>query len=351
MRSCKHDLAASESPASRREVRRGRRVASAADARYDGSEPVTIVVTGGAGFIGSNLCARLLSAGHTEVRVVDDFSTGLRENVSGLDVDVIEVSVADAAAVQHALRGATAVVHLAARASVPRSVADPRATHDANATGTLNVLEAARSAGVPHLVVASSSSVYGANPALPKREDMVPAPLSPYAASKLATESYALAWQHTFGIGVLALRFFNVFGPRQQPGHAYAAVIPAFVHAALRGEPLVVHGDGEQSRDFTFVGTVCDIIAQAVERGVTSPGPVNLAFGTRTSLLELIGMIEDRVGHVVEREHVGTRAGDVRHSQADNAVLRSLFPGAKPADLGDGLDATIAWMRAHLQAR
>jgi UDP-glucose 4-epimerase len=190
--------------------------------------------------------------------------------------------------------------------------------------------------------------VYGANPTLPKREDLATHPLSPYAVSKLATEQYALAWQHSYGLRTLAFRFFNVFGPRQAPGHAYAAVIPAFTHAALTGEPLIVHGDGTQSRDFTYVGTVTDVIVEAIERGVTSTTPVNLAFGTRTNLLELIDRLGEIVDTPVVTTHVEARAGDVPHSQADNTLLRSLFPDIQPVALEEGLQATVAWMRGYL---
>jgi UDP-glucose 4-epimerase len=182
---------------------------------------------------------------------------------------------------------------------------------------------------------------------LPKHEGLVPAPLSPYAASKLATEQYALAWQHSFALPTLAFRFFNVFGPRQAPGHAYAAVIPAFVHAAVTGQPLVVHGDGTQSRDFTFVGSVAEVIVDAVVRRVVHPGPVNLAFGSRTTLLELIALIEGIIGAGVEREHQSTRLGDVPHSQADMTLLKSLFPNVQPVDLATGVRATVDWMRTR----
>jgi UDP-glucose 4-epimerase len=230
---------------------------------------------------------------------------------------------------------------------VPRSIVDPVASHDANATGTVNILQAARALNDPLVIVASSSSVYGANPTLPKHEGLVPMPVSPYAASKLATEQYTLAWQHSFGVRALAFRFFNVFGPFQAAGHAYAAVVPAFVSAALRGEPLVIHGDGEQSRDFTYVGTLCEVVTDAILRGVTSPTPVNLAFGTRVTLLEVVAMLEDIVGHPLERQHVDTRAGDVRHSQADNSRLLELFPDVVPVPLEDGLRATVEWMRSQ----
>jgi UDP-glucose 4-epimerase len=173
-------------------------------------------------------------------------------------------------------------------------------------------------------------------------------PVSPYAVSKLATEQYALSWQQSFQLPTLPFRFFNVFGPYQAPDHAYAAVIPAFVAAALRGEPLVIHGDGHQSRDFTYVGTVCDVIVDAIKRGVASPQPVNLAFGTRVSLLEVVKLLEEIVGHSLTTRHVETRAGDVRHSQADNTQLRTLFPDVAPVSLVNGLVETVDWMRRRL---
>ena len=307
-----------------------------------------VLVTGAAGFIGSHVCERLASGGH-EVVGLDDLSTGSIENVDGIPVRLVEGSILDLDALADASAGASAIVHLAARPSVPRSIVDPVASHEANATGTLRVLEAARTLDDPIVVVASSSSVYGANPTLPKREDLATQPLSPYAVSKLATEQYALAWQHSYGLRTLAFRFFNVFGPRQAPGHAYAAVIPAFIHAALTGQPLTVHGDGTQSRDFTYVGTVTEVIVDAITRGVSAPTPVNLAFGSRTSLLEVI----ERVGQLtglgpLERNHTEVRPGDVPHSQADNTLLRSLFPDVEPVSLDDGLAATVEWMQTWL---
>ena len=303
-------------------------------------------MTGGAGFIGANLCRRLSSAGERVV-ALDDLSTGNLDNLRGIDVTFVEGSILDATALDGALDGATAVVHLAARPSVPRSIADPVASHLANATGTVEVLEAARRAGNVHVIVASSSSVYGANPTLPKHEDLATQPLSPYAASKLATEAYALAYQQSFGLPALAFRFFNVFGPLQPAGHAYAAVVPAFVAAALAGEPLVVHGDGKQSRDFTYVDTVTEVIADAIARRVTSPTPVNLAFGTRTDLLSLIAELEVILGTAVAVEHVETRAGDVKHSQADSTRLHELFPDVVATPLPDALRATVDWFRAQ----
>jgi UDP-glucose 4-epimerase len=307
---------------------------------------VSIVVTGGAGFIGANLSRRLHERGD-DVVVVDDLSTGNVENLRDLDLTFVEGTILDATALDRAMRDATAVVHLAARPSVPRSITDPVASHLANATGTVEVLEAARRAGNLHVVVASSSSVYGANPTLPKREDLATMPLSPYAASKLATESYALAYQHSFGLPALAFRFFNVFGPLQAAGHAYAAVVPAFVSAALEERPLTVHGDGKQSRDFTYVDTVTEVIADALARRVTSTTPVNLAFGTRTDLLTLIAELEAILGTTVTVEHTESRAGDVKHSQADSTRLQELFPDVVPTALPDALRATVDWFRGQ----
>ncbi len=308
-----------------------------------------VVVTGGAGFIGANLCRALVEQGVSEhVVALDDLSTGEKANLAGVaGVELVEGSILDDDALDTVLPGASAVVHLAARPSVPRSLVDPMASHRTNATGTMTVLEAARRHGGPHVIVASSSSVYGANPALPKHEDMATMPVSPYAASKLATEAYALAYARSFGLDVLAFRFFNVFGPLQPAGHAYAAVVPAFVDAALAGRALPVHGDGTQTRDFTYVGTVSAVIADAVRRRVTSPGPVNLAFGSRVSLLELVDLLEDVLGHPVAREHTDPRPGDVRDSQADRSRLGALFPGVQPVPLAEGLAATVAWFRSR----
>jgi UDP-glucose 4-epimerase len=314
--------------------------------RSNDSDPrVRVVVTGGAGFIGANLCRTLVATpGVDRVVALDDLSTGSLANLEGVDgVEFVEGSILDTGLLDRVVPGSSAIIHLAARPSVPRSLADPMATNEVNTTGTLRILEAARHHGGPQVVVASSSSVYGANPVLPKHEDMTAMPVSPYAVSKLATESYALAYGHSFGLPTLAFRFFNVFGPLQAPDHAYAAVIPAFVAHALRGEPLPVHGDGGQTRDFTYVGTVCSVLAESIVRNVTDVRPVNLAFGTRVSLLEVIGLIEQELGRSLERTHSGTRAGDVRDSQADQGKLRRLFPDVRPIPLDEGLRATIAW--------
>ena len=306
-----------------------------------------VVVTGGAGFIGANLCRSLASTTEvTDVVALDDLSTGSRRNLDGVGTTLVEGDLTDAAVLDAVLPGTASVVHLGARPSVPRSIDDPIASHHVNATGTLQVLEGVRRHGVPHVVVASSSSVYGANPELPKHEGLTPRPLSPYAVSKLASESYAIAHAHVFGFGALAFRFFNVFGPLQPAGHAYAAVVPVFISAALAGEPLTVHGDGGQTRDFTFVGSVCDVITDAVLRRVSRDRPVNLAFGSRSSLLEVIAQLEGILGRSLERRHSEPRPGDVRDSQSDQTNLRALFPVAVPVDLEEGLRRTLSWFES-----
>jgi UDP-glucose 4-epimerase len=306
-----------------------------------------ILITGGAGFIGSNLARTSLA--HPEVGrvvVLDDLSTGSKENLAGLDVDFRQGSVTDLAALADAVAGVDSVVHLAALASVPQSIDDPRGCHEVNATGTLNVLEACRSAGVGHVLAASSSAVYGSNPAPLKHEREWVRPLSPYGVSKLATEQYLLAYQTCYDISTVAFRFFNVYGPGQPAGHVYAAVIPLFVDALLHGRPLTVNGDGSQTRDFIFVGTVCDILLDACVRRVGHPEPVNVALNQETSLLELIdalGAVSGLPPEVVFRE---PRPGDVLHSRADDSSLRSLFPRLDAVPLAEGLRQTIEWARS-----
>ena len=303
-----------------------------------------VLVTGGAGFIGANLCRTLVRRG-AEVVVLDDLSTGRLAHLEGVDVDLRVASVLDRAAVVDACAKVDSVVHLAAVPSVGRSLVDPHRSNDVNVTGTLEVLDAARAVDA-QVVLASSSSVYGHNPSLPKSEEMVCAPASPYAAGKLAAESYALSYQTCFGLKCAAFRFFNVFGPLQTPGHAYAAAIPAFVWAALHGEPLAVFGDGEQSRDFTFVDSVVDVLTECVRRGISDAGPINLAFGTRTSLNDVIGMLSALLGRRLDVVHHPARTGDVRHSQASAVALRRLFPMIEPLPLEMALCRTVEWMES-----
>ncbi|HKS99172.1 MAG TPA: NAD-dependent epimerase/dehydratase family protein [Rugosimonospora sp.] len=309
-----------------------------------------VLVTGGAGFIGATAC-RVLSAHPAIDRVValDNLSTGYAANLDGVRARLVTGSILDRDLLGALVADSDAVVHLAARPSVPRSLADPVATHEANATGTMYVLEACRAAGT-YLVGASSSSVYGSVPDLPKHEDLATRPLSPYAASKLAAEAALLAYQSAFAVPTLALRFFNVYGPMQSVGHAYAAVVPTFIDAALRGVPLPVHGSGAQSRDFTFVGTVAQVLLQAVLRRVTSTTPVNLAFGNRVSLVDLIAQLGALTDRPVQAEHLPPRTGDVHDSQADCSRLRALFPAVQPVPLAEGLRLTVDWYRALLAA-
>ncbi|GAA4957972.1 NAD-dependent epimerase/dehydratase family protein [Actinoplanes utahensis] len=304
-----------------------------------------VLVTGGAGFIGSHLCAKLTGRG-IDVRVLDDFSTGRWRNLVNLRVEVVAGSVTDTTTVDRVARDVDAIVHLAAVASVPESIKSPVRTHDVNVTGTLNVLEAAR---VPnaHVVVASSAAVYGNASGTVGAPFSPPRPLTPYAASKLTTETYATSWQESYGLPTLPLRFFNVFGPRQWPGDAYAAVVPAFAAAAVFGQPLLIHGDGVQTRDFIPVDTVASILADAVEDRVTSPAPIDVAHGTRTSLLELADILEGILQRRLRREFLPARAGDIRHSSGDGSALRALFPGLPPVDLHAALGETVAWWRTQ----
>jgi UDP-glucose 4-epimerase len=308
---------------------------------------VRITVTGGAGFIGANLVRTLVAEGAHEVTVLDDLSSGTRDNLTGLEqVRFIEGSVLDEAVLDAAVADAEAIVHLAARVSVPASVDDPVDTHEVNATGTLRVCEAARRVGGAHLVWASSSAVYGSPTRMPIDETTPVAPASPYAASKLAGEGIASAYAACYGLPVLTFRFFNVFGPLQPADHAYAAVVPAFVDAALAGRPVQIDGDGGQTRDFISVRALTSVLATAVERRLVHEAPVNLAFGTRRSVLELAEELEAIVGPLAV-EHRAERAGDVRHSQADDARLRELVPDLPADDFADGLEATVRWFRSH----
>ncbi len=308
------------------------------------------LVTGGAGFIGSNIVHALVARGET-VRVLDNFSTGSWANLAEVRdrIEVIEGDVRDPSVLQRALAGVEYVSHQAALRSVPRSVDDPLSTDAVNTHGTLQLLVAARAAGtVKRVVYASSSSVYGDSPALPKEEDQTPAPISPYAVSKLAGEYYCRTFTRLYGLETVSLRYFNVFGPRQSPESKYAAVVPLFIRAALRGEPLVVHGDGEQSRDFTYI----DNVVQANLLACTQPnvgGEVfNVACNERHSVLEIAHTVARLVGKPIKIEHTPPRAGDVRHTQASIAKAQRLL-GYQPAvGFEEGMRRTVAWLRQQL---
>lgn len=305
-----------------------------------------VLITGGSGFIGSHLVRAVLARGW-EVTVLDNFATGSAANIAGLPVRLVSVSVIHAAAVARSMEAVDSVVHLAALGSVPRSLADPMATHHANVTGTLSVLECARRAGIEHLICSSSSSVYGANTSLPNDERTWVRPVSPYAVSKLASEQYVLAYQQSFGLKTLAFRFFNVYGPRQRAGHPYAAVIPVLLTALLAGQTLPINGDGTNSRDFTYVGTVCEVLMTALDRQLTHPEPVNLAFGSDVTILDLVETMAQCTGLTPQLEFRPPRPGDVKHSQADTRTLRSLVPDVAPVSIREGIARTLTWMREH----
>lgn len=313
---------------------------------------INVAVTGGAGFIGTNLVQRLVA--HPQVGIVtifDDFSTSLRFDHGTDSVRTVEADLRDADAVTEGLVGSHRVIHLGALGSVPRSISDPRTTHEVNVTGTLNVLEAARTLGVEHVISASSSSVYGGNPALPKREDLSTIPLSPYAVSKLATEAYTNAYQTSFGLDTLAFRFFNVFGPHQRADHVYAAVLPRFISAILAGRPVTVYGDGTQSRDFTSVHSVTDALTKAMLHRLTSDTPVNLAFGGRVTLNELLIMLRDIHGSEFDVEYTDARVGDVPHSQAAHELLDNLLPSIERPQLVDAIREVYNWHVARVNLR
>ncbi|HMH50546.1 MAG TPA: SDR family oxidoreductase [Candidatus Acidoferrum sp.] len=308
------------------------------------------LVTGGAGFIGSHLTARLLAEGGC-VRVLDNFSTGSPSNLPGTgppgaDLEVIQGDVRDLATVEGAARGATTIFHQAAMRSVPRSVVDPLGTHEHNVTGTLHVFEAARRAGVRRVVYASSSSVYGDRPDLPKREDQPPAPISPYAASKLAGEHYGYVWHRLYGVETVGLRYFNVFGPRQDPESEYAAVIPRFILWGLRGEPLEVHADGRQSRDFTYIDDVVDANIRAGLAPDVGGEVFNVGCGERTSLLEIIERLEKILGRTLERRHTPVRVGDIAHTLADVSKGRRLLGHTPLVGFNEGLARTVDYFRS-----
>ena len=302
------------------------------------------LVTGGAGFIGSNLVHALLERGFA-VRVLDDLSTGRRANLADVadDVELIEGSVRHLATLGRAMQGVSRVFHEAAIPSVARSVAAPLASHEANATGTLNVLIAARDEGVRRVVYASSSSVYGDADRLPVSEDVAPRPLSPYGVSKLTGERYCGAFHASFGLPTVSLRYFNVFGPRQDPKSEYAAVIPRFILWGQQDKPLQVHGDGTQSRDFTYIDNVvsANLLAARADASRVSGRAYNVGCGSRTSLLEIIAMLEKMLGKPLRREHSPGRVGDVPHTLADVSAAKRDLGYAPLVDFDEGLRRTV----------
>ncbi|NLE49943.1 MAG: SDR family oxidoreductase, partial [Chloroflexi bacterium] len=277
----------------------------------------TYLVTGGAGFIGSHMVSALLDDGH-RVRVVDNFSTGKRENLAHVAdrIDLHEISITDRAALDKAMDGVDYVFHLAALASVPRSVEDPLASNEHNVTGTLNLLMAAREAGVKRVVYAGSSSAYGNAESEYKSEDMLPLPLSPYAVAKLAAEHYCQVFTEVYGLETVTVRYFNVFGPRQDPLSTYAAVIPKFVTAMLDGQRPVVEGDGHQSRDFTYIANVVHGNLLACHTPGVAGETFNIAVGGRISLLEMINTLNAIMGTDIQPVFIAPRPGDVKHSRA-----------------------------------
>src|SRR5688572_14926526 len=305
------------------------------------------MVTGGAGFIGSHIAAALVANG-ARVRIIDDLSTGYRENVNevGGDVDFVHASLADENALRKALEDVELVFHEAAIPSVPRSVENPRQTHIASVDSTFSLLDAARQMKVRRIVYAASSSAYGDQPTLPKVEDMLPDPLSPYAVAKLVGEYYSRVFSRVYGLETVSLRYFNVFGPRQDPSSQYSGVISRFIAALLSGEQPVIYGDGEQSRDFTYIANVVDANLKAAETTKGIGQVINIANGERITLNELLAEIKDLTGKQdVSAEYLEPRPGDVKHSLADITRARE-FLGFEPrVDLRTGLGLTMDWWK------
>jgi UDP-glucose 4-epimerase len=313
--------------------------------------PPLYLVTGGAGFIGSSIARALLARGD-RVRVLDNFSTGKRENLAEIarDIELVEGDIRDEGALDRALGGVEVVFHEAAIASVPRSMADPLENYAVNATGTVALLDRARRAGVRRLVYAASSAAYGDGPELPKIETMVPAPISPYGASKLAGEHAFQVYAVAFGLETVCLRYFNVFGPRQDPQSEYAAVIPKFITVALAGKTPVIFGDGTQSRDFCFIDNVVEANLRAAEApAARASGRVyNVACGVAATLNQVVDLLGQALGRRLEARHDPERAGDVKHSLADISAARADLGYTAAVPFAEGLRRTIAWYKQSL---
>lgn len=304
-----------------------------------------ILVTGGAGFVGTNVCRALIEDGH-EIFILDDLSTGLKSNVEDLQhCELIVGSLENPELVDFCVSKSDYIVHLGARGSVPRSIKNPEATFHANVMGTFNVIESARKDNKP-VFFSSSSSVYGSNIELPKNEKMWTSPITPYAASKLSGEALVGSYGHSFGIPSLVFRFFNIFGPYQRPNHDYAAVIPKWIWKAMNNQTIQVFGDGTQTRDFTYVGDVVEVIRTSINQEITFPTPVNLAFGLRISLLEVIEKLKVYFPDL-SVEFLSERHGDVRDSQNSPQLLKELFPNLIPKSFDASLESTIEWLREN----
>ena len=311
------------------------------------------LVTGGAGFIGSNLASALVARGD-EVRILDNFSTGHRSNLDLLDAHLVEGDLRSYERVAAAVDGVEVVFHQGALPSVPRSIQDPLTSTAVNVEGTLNVLLAARDAGVRRVVFASSSSVYGDAPGMPRRESQPLAPLAPYAVSKLAAEQYCVVANRVFGVETVALRYFNVFGERQDPLSGYSAVIPKFIRIMLDGRPPTIFGDGETSRDFTHVENVVEANLAAAAEPAAAGRVMNIGVGSSHTLNELVGMLQRLLGSDLEPEYGPPRPGDVSESRADVSLARELIGYEPSVELEEGLERTIAWIveqRAAHEAR
>jgi nucleoside-diphosphate-sugar epimerase len=304
-----------------------------------------VLVTGGAGFIGSHIAASLIEQG-ARVRIIDDLSTGYRENLAeiGGDIDFIQASLTDQKAVNRALDNVELVFHEAAIPSVPRSIAEPIDTHEASVNATFSLLLGARDHKVRRLVYAASSSAYGDQPELPKHEAMRPDPLSPYAVAKLVGEYYCQVFSRVYGLETVSLRYFNVFGPRQDPGSQYSGVISRFIDASLNGKQPTIYGDGEQSRDFTYISNVVDANLKAAESTLAVGQVINIANGERVTINEVFEMVKKLTGQTdLQAEYATSRAGDVRDSLADLSMARSLLAYSPKVGLEDGLRLTIDW--------
>ena len=306
------------------------------------------LITGGAGFIGSNIAKRLVRDGES-VRVIDNFSTGKRNNIDEIKdkIDLIEGDIRDTESVLKAVKDVDFIIHQAALPSVPRSIKDPITANDVNVTGTLNLLNAAKNSKIKRFVYASSSSVYGDTPILPKREDMPPNPQSPYAVTKLTGEYYCSVFYKVYGLPTVSLRYFNVFGPFQDPESQYAAVIPKFINAVLHHNSPVVYGDGEQSRDFTFIDNVVDANILSCRNDKSSGKVLNIACGNRYTLNRLLTEVSYLTGNKANPQFIEPRSGDIRHSQADISSARELIGYRPKIDFREGLKRTVEWFKGQ----